>query len=172
MAKPREKRGKLTIVPLCWLPFSCSIWLWWRKQAPLDGMTGQSSFLFLFFYFFFGHALQLADFPVGLDSKESVCSRRPRFDPWVGKMPWRREWLQYFCLENSMDRAAWRATVHGVGKSQTWLSEWHFHFSFFTAACRVFILQLGIKPGPHAGEVWSPNHWSARKFPAVSLSRL
>ena len=27
--------------------------------------------------------------------------RRPRFDPWVGKMPWRRAWqpLQYSCLE-------------------------------------------------------------------------
>ena len=27
--------------------------------------------------------------------------------------------LQYFCLENSMDRGAWWATVHGVAKSQT-----------------------------------------------------
>ena len=26
--------------------------------------------------------------------------------------------LQYFCLENSMDRGAWRATVHGVTKTQ------------------------------------------------------
>ena len=30
--------------------------------------------------------------------------------------------LQYSCLENSMDRGAWRATVHGVTKSQTRLS--------------------------------------------------
>ena len=27
--------------------------------------------------------------------------------------------LQYSCLENPMDRGAWRATVHGVTKSQT-----------------------------------------------------
>ena len=27
--------------------------------------------------------------------------------------------LQYSCLENSMDREAWQATVHGVTKSQT-----------------------------------------------------
>ena len=27
--------------------------------------------------------------------------------------------LQYSCLEDSMDRGAWRATVHGVTKSQT-----------------------------------------------------
>ena len=27
--------------------------------------------------------------------------------------------LQYFCLENSMDSGAWRATDHGVAKSGT-----------------------------------------------------
>ena len=27
--------------------------------------------------------------------------------------------LQYSCLENSMDRGAWRATAHGTEKSQT-----------------------------------------------------
>ena len=30
--------------------------------------------------------------------------------------------LQYSCLENSRDRGAWRATVHGVAKSRTRLS--------------------------------------------------
>ena len=30
--------------------------------------------------------------------------------------------VQYSCLENSIDRGAWRATVHGVAKSQTQLS--------------------------------------------------
>ena len=28
--------------------------------------------------------------------------------------------LQYSCLENSKDREAWQATVHGVAKSGTW----------------------------------------------------
>ena len=31
--------------------------------------------------------------------------------------------LQYFCLENSMDRGAWWATVHWTTKSQTRLSD-------------------------------------------------
>ena len=31
--------------------------------------------------------------------------------------------LQYSCLENSMDREAWRATVHGVAKIWTQLSD-------------------------------------------------
>ena len=29
--------------------------------------------------------------------------------------------FQYSCLENSMDREAWWATIHGVAKSQTGL---------------------------------------------------
>ena len=33
--------------------------------------------------------------------------------------------LQYSCLENFMDRGAWRATIHGVTKSQTGLSTPH-----------------------------------------------
>ena len=35
-----------------------------------------------------------------------------------------RKWqpLQYSCLENSMDRGAWWATVHEVAKSQAGLS--------------------------------------------------
>ena len=31
--------------------------------------------------------------------------------------------LQYSCLENPTDRAAWRAAVHGVTESQTGLSD-------------------------------------------------
>ena len=34
--------------------------------------------------------------------------------------------LQYSCLENPMDRGAWWATIHGVAKSQTWLSDFTF----------------------------------------------
>ena len=35
--------------------------------------------------------------------------------------------LQFSCLENSMERGSWRATVHGVTKSQIWLSDSHTH---------------------------------------------
>ena len=31
--------------------------------------------------------------------------------------------LQYSCLENPKDRGAWQATVHGVAKSRTQLSD-------------------------------------------------
>ena len=36
--------------------------------------------------------------------------------------------LQYSCLENPMDGEAWWATVHGVTKSRTQLSDFTFHF--------------------------------------------
>ena len=38
--------------------------------------------------------------------------------------------LQYSCLENPMDGGAWWATVHGVPKSRTRLSEFTFTFHF------------------------------------------
>ena len=61
-------------------------------------------------------------FPGGSDGKESACyvgdlglilesGRSPREG---NGNP-----LQYSCLENSRDRGAWQATVHGVRKSQT-----------------------------------------------------
>ena len=49
----------------------------------------------------------------------------------VGSIPGSRRYsgegngnpLQYSSLENPLDREAWQATVHGVAKSQTCLSE-------------------------------------------------
>ena len=38
--------------------------------------------------------------------------------------------LQYSCLENPMDGGAWWATVHGVAKSRTRLSNFTFTFHF------------------------------------------
>ena len=51
---------------------------------------------------------------------------RPGFNPWVGKIPWRRKGypLQYSGVENSTD-----CIVHGVTKNWTQLSDFPFHFS-------------------------------------------
>ena len=63
--------------------------------------------------------------PVVKNPPANVGDVRCRFDPWVGKILWRREWqpLQYSCLDNPTDRGAWWAVVHGVTKSQTQLSD-------------------------------------------------
>jgi len=43
--------------------------------------------------------------------------------PGLGRSPGGRNgtWLQYFCLENPMDRRAWKATVRRIAESRTWL---------------------------------------------------
>ena len=50
--------------------------------------------------------------------------RDRRFNPWVGKIHWRRDSypLQYSGLENSTG-----CIVNGVAKSWAWLSDFHFH---------------------------------------------
>ena len=57
-------------------------------------------------------------------------ARDPGSVPGLGRFPGEGKGypLQYSCLENPMDRGAWWATVHGVPKSWTQLSEYHFHF--------------------------------------------
>ena len=49
--------------------------------------------------------------------------RRPGFDPWVRKIPWRKKWqpTPLFLLGEARGRGTWWATVHGVTKSWTWL---------------------------------------------------
>ena len=65
-------------------------------------------------------------FPGGLDSKESACNAEdPGSIPGSGRFPGEGSGypLQYSCLETSVDREAWWATVHGVTKSWTQLSD-------------------------------------------------
>ena len=50
--------------------------------------------------------------------------------------------LQYSCLENSMDRGAWQATVHGVTKSRTQLNDKHTHHTH-TSLAIVMTLPFG-----------------------------
>ena len=60
------------------------------------------------------------------DSKDSVCNvGDPDSIPGLGRSPGEGHGtpLQHSCLENSMDRGAWRVTVHGVTKSWTRLSD-------------------------------------------------
>ena len=66
--------------------------------------------------------IQHEGFPGGSGSKESTCNAG---DPGSGKSPGEENGypLHYSCLENSMDREAWQATVHRVAKHQTQLRE-------------------------------------------------
>ena len=102
-----------------------SIWnraYWWLKiKIPMSPTTG---------------------FPGGTSGKEPTCTlvqktREMQIRSLGQEDPWRRVWwpIHHSCLENPIDRGAWRATVHGVMKSQTqlkWLSThvgtWDYYF--------------------------------------------
>ena len=94
-----------------------------------------------------------------------------------------------------MDREAWRAAIHGVAKSRTWLSNgtelkhysskrsnleksWDkqdaISFFFFLIwpcceACGIWVSWPGIKPLVSALEAWSPNHWISREVPGCCI---
>ena len=69
----------------------------------------------------------------GVSGKEPACQskrcKRCGFDPRLGRYPGERKGnpLQYSCLENPMDTGTWRATVHEVTKSRTWLKRLSMH---------------------------------------------
>ena len=69
---------------------------------------------------------------LGMSSgKESACQyrrcKRCRFDPWVGKIPWRRNW-QHTPIAfpgKFHGQRSWWASVHGAAKSWTRVSTAH-----------------------------------------------
>ena len=64
-------------------------------------------------------------FPGGSDSKESAFPEDLVLKPGLGRSLGKGNGnpIQYSFLENPTDRGAWRATVHGVAKSRTQLSD-------------------------------------------------
>ena len=88
-------------------------------------------------------------FPGDSDGKESACNVGD-----LGLIPGSRRssgegngnLLQYSCLQNSMDRGACQATVHGVAKSQTQLSDslsLHMTCTNLCSNCRRILQVLG-----------------------------
>ena len=70
---------------------------------------------------------------------------------------------QYSCLENPMDRGAWRATLHGVTKSRTQLSNFHFQ--------QTLPLQYSCLENPmDRGVWWAAVHGVAESWTQLSIS--
>ena len=89
-----------------------------HAQGPIHWTARE----FLGVYSFHGTPLLSLDFPGGSDSKESACNTKDTsLDPRLGRSPGEGNGYpcQYSCLENSMDRGAWRATIRGIARSLT-----------------------------------------------------
>ena len=112
-------------------------------------------------------------FPDGSDGKESACNAGELSSiPKLGRSPGgvNGNPLKYSCLENPMDRGAWQATVHGVTKSWTLLSDFHFIQRGFPSgtngkepACNAVVRDTGSIPGfgrsPGGGYISSILGW-------------
>ena len=82
----------------------------------------------------------------GSDDKESASNARDLGSiPELGRFPGEGNGnpLQYSCLENPMDGRAWQATVHGVTKSQTRLSDFTLTFTLYS----ILLIQKNELPG-------------------------
>ena len=70
-------------------------------------------------------------FPSGSDVK-SVCLQcwRPGFDPWVGKIPWRRKWQPTPVFLPGKSHGSWNLVGYRPwgGKESDTTEQLHFHF--------------------------------------------
>ena len=94
--------------------------------------------------------------------------------------------LQYSCLENLMDRGAWRATVQSAAKSRTRLSDWacmharillalKFHLHFRYLKYKISIYQLFLLKFMQFALCWYENSWwkkSRLLFINISLTMM
>ena len=115
----------------------------------------------------------------GSSGKESACNAGHLGSiPWFGRAPGEGKGypLQYSGLENSMDCVA-----HGVMKSRTWLSNFHFHWTLSWETISLLELQLQKsyleKSSKEWGQHYNPHklgkqqHWS-EKWPHVPQSNI
>ena len=90
----------------------------------------------MFWFHWFTHSYPtFPGFPGGSAGKDSACNEGDLGSiPGLERSPGQGNDypLQYSVLEDSVDRRAWQATVPGVAKSRTWLSDFHFHPAFPT----------------------------------------
>ena len=97
-----------TLTCMCYVCFHCTAK--WINYIYIHIYTYIYMYIYVYIY---------SGFPDGSDCNEFACksgdlcsvSELGRFPGEVNVYP-----LQYFCLENSMDREAWQATFHGVAK--------------------------------------------------------
>ena len=105
--------------------------------------------------------------PVAQIVKNLPGCRRPGFDPWVRKIPWRREWQPtpaVFLLGEFHGRGAWWVIVQGVAKSQTWLTLSSNFMALATSQMLVtprFISSLGVSPEL---PTWMAGHLPSRQL--------
>ena len=119
---------------------------------------------------------ELRAFPRWCSGKESTCQckrhKRHGFNPWVRKIPWRREWqptLVFLLGESHGQRSLVGYTVHEVSKGQIRLSDWaHTHSQSFSLPLSISVDSLPLSWGSRflVGHIF---WWGASKGKLVCL---
>ena len=103
------------------------------------------------FCLFLLHCSYYVGFPRWSSGKEPICQCRRHkvhgFDPWVGKIPWRRKWQPVSLPENSMNRGAYQAIVHRVALSWTWLKQLSMHAPIYNVCLFTLFFEKEIPGG-------------------------
>ena len=133
------------IIQLIW----CYVIPHYPQTATMNWSTMSSIFLFVI------TAMDIVRLPTWHSGIESACQcrrcKRHGFDtgliPGLGRCPrvGNGNPLQYSCMENSMDRGAWRATVHGSRKVGHDWAHVHTHAHTHTHAHISIIIALPNK---------------------------
>ena len=124
--------------------------------------------------FCYGSPRQLVDFPGGAESKESVCNAgdlgsvsRSEKSPGEGN----GNPLQYFCLENPMDRGAWQARLQSIGLQRVG-HDWETNTRWQAASrvCVLLHLKFACIELEHlficGWAIWFPHPW---KMPSNAI---
>ena len=95
---------------------------------------------------------------------QMVRSPPAMHETWVQSLGWEDPLEEGMATHSSnlawripMERGAWQATVRGVAKSQTWLSDWTELVTQWTVACQV-LLSMGFA---------RQEYWSGLPFPSA-----
>ena len=88
----------------------------------------------------------------GSDGKASIClqCRSPGFDPWVGKIPWRRKWQPTPVFSPGKFHGQWSLVCYlPRGRKESDTTEWlHFHSQTKNKKYKTNHQRTGLPPHP------------------------
>ena len=117
MRESEKWKWKVKVKSLSHVPLFATSWTAAYQAPPSMGFSRQE----------YWSGVPLPSPPDGASGKELACqckSHESRVRSLGGEYPLEEGMATHpsiLCLENPMDRGAWRAMVHRVTKSQTWL---------------------------------------------------